>query len=132
MRRAVWCLVVGAVAFAVLTLAALEGGEVAVLETVDGTGAPRRTRTWIADEAGSVWIEAANPERPFLADLRARPALVLERDGARRPCTAAIAPNPDGHARIRRLLAARYGWADAWIALLADTRASLAIRLDCA
>jgi hypothetical protein len=132
MRRAAIALVVAAIAFGAVTLVALEGREVVVIETVDDAGAPRRTRTWIADDAGAAWIEAATPERPFVADLERRPSLVLERRGVRHACTAAIAPNPDGHARIRRLLADRYGWADCWIALVADTHASLGIRLDCA
>lgn len=132
MRPLIPALALAAAAFAIVTLVALEGREVVVVETTDASGAARRTRAWIADEAGAAWIEAASPERPFVADLRARPGLVLERGGARRTCTAAILPNPDGHARIRRLLAARYGWADRWIGLLADTRASLGIRLDCA
>jgi hypothetical protein len=44
---------------------------------------------------------------------------------------ASVASDPEGHARIRRLLAARYGWADRWIGLLADTSHSRAVRLDC-
>jgi hypothetical protein len=132
MRRALVALVVAAIGFGTVTLVALEGREVVVIETVDDAGAPRRTRTWIADDAGAAWIEAATPERPFVADLNRRPSLVLERHGVRQACTAAIAPNPDGHERIRRLLADRYGWADCWIALVADTHASLGIRLYCA
>jgi hypothetical protein len=120
------------IAFALVTVAALEGREVVVVETTDALGRPRRTRTWVADDAGSAWIEAANPDRPFLEDLQHVPALVLERGGVRRSCRAEVAANPDGHDRIRRLLRARYGWADCWIALVADTRRSLAVRLDCA
>jgi hypothetical protein len=132
MRTLVAAVVVVVVGFGVVTLAALEGKEVVVLETTDAAGAARRTRTWVADENGSAWIEAANPERDFLADLRRTSRLVLERRGARHDCTAEVEPNPEGHDHIRRLLAARYGWADCWIALLADTHASLAIRLACA
>jgi hypothetical protein len=132
MRRVAAALAFVPASFIAVTLLALEGREVVVVETTDAAGAPRRTRTWIADDAGTAWIEAANPERPFVADLRARPAVVLERDGQRRTCTAEILGNPDGHDRIRRLLAARYGWADRWIGLLADTHASLGIRLSCA
>jgi hypothetical protein len=47
------------------------------------------------------------------------------------PCRAAVVDNPDGHRRIRALLAARYGWADRWIGLLANTSGSLALRLSC-
>ena len=132
MRRALAALAVAGIVFAAVTLVALEGREVVVIETVDDAGGPRRTRTWIADDGGAAWIEAATPERPFVGDLRRRPSLVLERQGVRHACTAAIAPNPDGHERIRRLLADRYGWADCWIAMVADTHASLGIRLDCA
>ena len=132
MRRALAALALAAVAFAAVTLVALEGREVVVIETLDDAGGPRRTRTWIADDAGVAWIEAATPERPFVADVRRRPSVVLVRQGVRHVCTAVIAPNPDGHERIRRLLAERYGWADCWIALVADTHASLGIRLDCA
>jgi hypothetical protein len=132
MRRALAALVFAGVAFGAVTLVALEGREVVVIETMDDAGAPRRTRTWIADDAGAAWIEAATPERPFVADLHRTPTLVLERQGVRHACTAAIAPNPDGHDLIRRLLADRYGWADCWIGLVADTHASLGIRLDCA
>ena len=132
MRRALAALVVAGLAFGAVTLVALEGREVVVIETLDDAGAPRRTRTWIADDDGAAWIEAATPERPFVADVQRGSSIVLERHGVRHSCTAAIAPNPDGHERIRRLLADRYGWADCWIALVADTHVSLGIRLECA
>ena len=49
-----------------------------------------------------------------------------------RHCRTQVAANPEGHVRIRELLAAKYGWADCWIALVADTRRSLAVRIECA
>ena len=132
MRTIVRGLLVVLVTCGGVTLLALEGRVVVVVDTRDGAGAPRRTRTWIADEGGASWIEAADPERPFLLDLRRDPTLTLERDGSRRACRAAIEPNPDGHRHIRHLLAERYGWADRWIGLLADTTGSLAVRVECA
>ena len=130
LRGLALALLVGAVAFGGATLAALEGVEVVVLRT-GAAAAPRKTRTWIADEGTAALVEAANPERPFLRDLRADPALLLERGGAVRACRADILPNPGGHERIRGLLRARYGWADWWVGLLTDTSASVAVRLDC-
>lgn len=119
-------------AFVLVTIVALEGREVVVLRTFDAEGQVRKTRTWVADDDdGYTWIEAANPERPFLAQLRTRPEVGLDRGGTVYSCTAIVAPNPDGHQHIRRLLAAKYGWADAWIGLLTDTKASLAVRLQC-
>ena len=38
--------------------------------------------------------------------------------------------NPEGHRRIRELLAEKYGWADCWIGLLQDTSESVALRLE--
>jgi hypothetical protein len=116
LRGLALALLVGAVAFGGATLSALEGVEVVVLRT-GAAAAARKTRTWIADEGTAALVEAANPERPFLRDLRA--------------CRADILPNPGGHERIRGLLRARYGWADWWVGLLTDTSASVAVRLDC-
>jgi hypothetical protein len=120
-------LVLGAV-----TLVALEGAEVGVLRTAGGDGSERTTRVWLVDEAGATWIEAADPGRPFLRDVRADANVTLERGGTRRLCRAEVLPNPAGHDHVRRLLRRRYGWADRWIGLLADTSASVAIRLTCA
>jgi len=131
-RRAVVVLALAALTFGAVTVVALEGREVVVLETHDASGAARRTRTWIADDGDSLLVEAATPERPFVQDLAHDPTLVLERAGERRECTAEVVPNPGGHVRIRRLLAERYGWADRWVALVADTTRSIALRLTCA
>ncbi|HLY39307.1 MAG TPA: hypothetical protein VKU61_14780 [Candidatus Binatia bacterium] len=126
--------VLGGMALAVgfVTLVALEPREVVVVRTVDDAGERRDTRTWIADDAGFAWIEAANPERPFLRHLTARPDIELIRAGHVRRCRAQAMPNPDGHARVRELLARRYGWADCWIGMLTDTSRSVAVRLACA
>lgn len=117
--------------FVAITLIALEGREVVVLQTAGADGTVHRTRTWVADEDGAAWIEAANPDRPFLQDLQRNPTLTIERSGRQQQCRATVAANPDGHRRIRRLLAVKYGWADWWIGQLTDTSDSLAVRLDC-
>ena len=119
------------VAFGAVTLLALEGGEVVTVRTHDAGGRTRDTRTWIADEAGGAWVEAATPERPFLRDVMADPSLDVWRRGRWHHCRAAVAENPDGHERIRRLLADKYGWRDCWIGMLADTDRSLGLRIDC-
>ena len=113
------------------TLVALEGGEVVVVRTQDAAGTPRDTRTWVVDDADGTWIEAANPERPFLAQLTEHPGVQLKRGGQWTHCRAGVAANPAGHERIRRLLASKYGWKDRWIGLLTDTSRSLAVRLAC-
>jgi hypothetical protein len=131
LRRGLATVTVLILLFGVVTLVALEGREVVVLRTRGADGAEHAIRTWIADADDTTWVEAANPERPFLHDLARDPVLTLDRAGRARRCRASVAPNPEGHRRIRALLAAKYGWADCWIGLVADTRRSMAVRLDC-
>jgi hypothetical protein len=131
LRRGLGLGLVALLGFAATTLVALEGREVVVVRTHDADGEEHTTRTWIADAEGASWIEAANPERPFLQDVVRTSTLVLDRGGASHRCRASVLPNPTGHARIRELLAEKYGWADRWVALVADTERSLAVRLEC-
>lgn len=118
-----------ALVFGAVTWVALEGQEVVVLRTFDETGGVHEAHTWVADEDGYVWIESANTERPFYRRILAHPDIELERGGAVQRWRAEVVTSPDGHTRIRRLLAQKYGWADCWIGLLADTSDSRAIRL---
>ena len=120
---------VGAV-LAVATLLALEGREVVVLRTTDGQGRHHETRVWIADFEQASWVEAANPERPFYRDILAQPNVEIVRRGATQALRAHPVAGRAGHDLIRRLLAEKYGLADCWIGLLADTSRSIAIRLD--
>ncbi len=119
-----------ALLFGVVTLVALEGGEVVLLVTVDGDGARRETRAWVAQEGGDLWVEAANPERGFYRDIVAGSIIeVVGADGTR-TFRAQPLPNPAGQLKIRTLLRQKYGWADAWIGLIADTSNSIGIRLE--
>ncbi len=131
LRRAAVPVFVALGLFAVVTLLALEANEVVLLRTADAAGHERDTRTWVADDGGFAWVEAANPDRPFLGQLRVRPMIDVVRAGVVHRCRAEPVPNPDGHALVRRLLAAKYGWADRWIGMLTDTSGSIAVRLAC-
>ena len=129
-RRALVALCAAGLVLAAVTLLALEGVEVVQLRTTTADGGVRVTRTWIADADGIAWLESANPERPFLRDLEARPDIELVRGGAVLALRAEPVPGGAGHRKIRRLLAAKYGWADAWVGLLTDTSRSVAVRLE--
>jgi hypothetical protein len=130
LRRLAAVLAAAVLAFAAVTLLALEGREVVQLRTVTPEGGVRSTRTWVADADGAMWVEAANVQRPFLLDLRAHPDIELVRGGTVLPVRAVTVPGLDAHRKIRRLLAEKYGWADCWIGLLADTSHSEAVRLE--
>lgn len=116
------------IAFGAITLIALEGQEVVIVRTVDEQGKTHETRTWIADDAGAIWIEAATPARPFAQHITRSGWVEIVRGGGVRAYDASIEPNPTGHLRIRMLLAQKYGWADWWIGLLQDTSRSVAVR----
>src|SRR4051812_30789536 len=135
-RRPLAALLIGAALFGGVTIYALEGRGVAVIATTDANGSLRRTRVWYAEDDGALWIEAATALRPFYVDLARDPSVDVEVrsspfDAHPRHIRgrAALVPEPGGHTRIRALLAARYGWADRWIALLQDTSASRAVRI---
>jgi len=109
---------------------ALESREVVLLRTTSPGGEVAQTRVWIADADGAMWLEAATPERGWYRDLRARPRAELVRAGVARCVVARGEPGAEGHRRIRRLLRAKYGWADAWVGLLQDTSRSIPVRLE--
>ena len=119
-----------ALAFGGLTLYALEGQEVVVVRTHAPDGSLRETRTWVADDDGALWIEAAFVERPFYQQLLADPSVEIVRDGVTRRGRAVLVPNPDGHRHVRALLASKYGWADCWVGWLQDTSRSVAVRIE--
>jgi hypothetical protein len=135
-RRLLVAAVALAAVFGAVTLVALEGRSVAVLQTSSAGGDDHRTRVWFAEHDGALWIESATDSRPFYLDLQARPDLAIELMGppwARNTKVvrgrAELVPEPGGHDRIRTLLREKYGWADAWIALLQDTSGSRAVRV---
>jgi hypothetical protein len=108
---------------------ALEGREVAVLRTTAADGNVVETRVWVADEGGSPWVEAANDARPFYRNILQNPQVELVRNGRVEQFRAEPVTSPDGHLKIRRLLSEKYGWADCWIGLIADTSSSIAVKL---
>ena len=128
-RNVVLSLLALVVAFGATTLVALEGKDVAVLHTRDGTNHARRTRVWIAEDDGALWVESATPERDFYRDLLLRPELDVEHAGRAQRMVAQPVPGATGHDRIRSMLRDKYGWADCWVALLQDTSRSVAVRL---
>lgn len=129
-RTALVALGVALVGFATLTGVALESGGVAVLETRTPGGAPRTTRVWVAEEDGSLLVEAASAERPWYRDVLLDPVVSLAREGRVEAFRAVPEPGDAGHRRVREGLRARYGWRDAWVGLIQDTSQSIAVRLE--
>lgn len=118
------------VGFGVVTFAALESGGVARLETRAPDGTARRTRVWVAEAEGVLWLEAATPEREWYRDVLLDPVVSLDRDGRAEAFRATPEPGEAARRRLRGWLRERYGWRDAFVGLLQDTSRSIAVRLE--
>lgn len=120
----------------VLGILLVPEGEVATLSTVAPDGAEHETEVWVVegdglpgDDAGVVFLRAGSPRASWLARLRARPEVGLERGEERRAYVAV--PEDDSRIRegVNRAMAAKYGVADKLIALVFDQRESTPVRL---
>lgn len=130
LRAARWILG-AAVAFALVTWVALEGGDVSVLRTHAEGASWRSTHVWTVEgEEGALWVEAATPERPWLEDVRRDARVEIDHDGTTTWWSATPVEGEEAHAHVRALLREKYGWADRWVGLLQDTSQSIAVRLD--
>ncbi len=129
MKRALAALAALALALGAFTAWALESGDVAVLVTERAGGGVRETRVWWVEHEGALELEAATPERAWLAEALAAGEVELERSGRRERFRVVRSDAPEAHARIRALLREKYGLRDAWVGLLPGTSRSVAVRL---
>jgi reactive intermediate/imine deaminase len=118
------------VALAAFTWWTLEAGDVAVLVTKRPGGGARETHVWWAADGDALQLEAATPERAWLAEALAAGEVELERGGRRERFRVERSDGPEARARIRALLREKYGLRDAWVGLLQDTSRSVAVRLS--
>ena len=110
--------------------AAGERVEVAVLRTLDESGAPHDTKLWIVDHDGAPWVRVARPERQWFERLRRHPEIELVRQGA--PPQRVLAKpdaSPEARAALDAAFRAKYGATDWWYGVLLR-RAPVPIRLE--
>ena len=128
LRLSAW-LAAASLGLAGFTFWALEASDVAVLATQRPDGRTRETHVWWAAYADAIWVEAATPERAWLAEALASDGVELMRDGHGERFRVESAPGPKAHTRVRTLLRQKYGLRDAWVGLLQDTSRSVAVLL---
>jgi 2-iminobutanoate/2-iminopropanoate deaminase len=128
-RRAAGALLALLVAAAAFTAWALEAGDVAVLVTERAGAGVRETHVWWIARDGAVELEAATPERAWLAEALEAGEVALERDGRRERFRAERSDEPGARERVRAALREKYGLRDAWVGLLQDTSRSVVVRL---
>jgi len=129
-RRAIVALLALALAFALVTVAALELSDVARVETRTADGGTRSTHVWFAERDGALWVEAGTPENGWFVDVQRDDRVAIEIDGAPRSMRAVVVDDDGERARLRAALRERYGWRDAWVGLLVDASRSIPVRLE--
>jgi hypothetical protein len=102
------------------------GREVVVLRTQDPEGAWQETRLWIVDDGRHAWLHGG--DSTWMHNLRANPAVEVERGGQNHAYRAVLVPGP--HQEIHELLREKYGIADCWVRLIAGDEGSVPVRLD--
>lgn len=110
-----------------LQLIASESGEVVVLQTQDGD-AMARTRLWVVEDNGYLWLRSGGEGSRWYERLVAEPSVALERAGLSADYRAQ--PEPDRIHRINDLMAAKYGWRDTVVGwFVGDRSADVPVRL---
>jgi len=124
-----------AIGLVVFGLILLPDGEVATLSTFGADGTQHQTQVWVVDGNGSSanphgeLFLRTGPRTRWLARLRARPEVELERGGETHAYVAVVEESPEVRERVNRAMAAKYGVADRLIAFVFDQRRSTPIRL---
>lgn len=119
--------IVGLVGFGVEQYAA-ESGEVVVLTTQDDAGNPVETRLWIVDHDGYQYLRAGFDGAGWVQRMTANAEVEVVRNGIGAVYTAT--PDPSKTDTVNRLMAEKYGWADAYIGTIFPRNSTLAFRLE--
>ena len=105
-------------------------GEVVTLHTLDADDAWQTTPLWIVDLDSGSYLRAGTPdESGWLNRLRANPKARLERSTKVEEVT--LIESSAQREEVHLAMAAKYGWADAFVALVSgDRNDSLSLRID--
>jgi hypothetical protein len=106
-------------------------GEVVTLTTWDAGDHPRRSRLWIVEVDGAPYLRADLPGASWLARLRARPQVEVQRNGERARYQAVPVDDPAVREAVARAMAAKYGLLDELLgAVVRDDGRAQPVRLD--
>ena len=125
----VLALVVAALSFYGIVIAASESGEVVVLTTSDGKQS-FDTRLWIVDYDGAEWVRTGHSEKGWYRRIGSEPQVVLERNGFVSQRLAVPVTDPEVAAGVNAVFSEKYGIADRVVALSGDARKRVPVRLD--
>lgn len=113
-----------------VTVAALESGDVIRVETVNAqTQQLRETRIWFVHSDERLVLEAGKPDHPWVLDIMHVNHLRLSGQGLDGKYQSRLL-GPDSHDEIRRLMRAKYGWRDVWVGWIFDTSRSRMVLVE--
>jgi len=119
------------VGIVIVTYVALESGGVLEVETWNAeTNESRLTHIWFVEEAGETLLEAGNPENGWVKDLASNDKIILRGAGHDGEYSFKLDQSESGHREIRKRMRDKYGWRDAWIAMLFDVEKSRLVRVQ--
>ena len=134
LKRIFFALVLILIGFALITIAALESGQVLVVKTLmveemsEAGNEPRETHIWFVQSGGRLLLEAGTPENPWVVDLSSQDTLSLKGEGLDGTYHFKL-HDPASHETIRYLMEEKYGWRDSWISMIFDTSRSFMIEV---
>ena len=108
----------------------IDEGEVVELTTYDANAHEHETELWIVDVDGRRYVRADLPGADWLERLRARPEVLLRRDGVEERVTARPVDDPAVREAIARAMAEKYGFVDDLVGILRDEDAVVPVILE--
>jgi len=111
---------------------AVDEGEVVHLRTVGSDGLEAEADLWIVDFDGVSHLRANSGDAGWLAELRAKPEVRLQRDPDRewQSYRAVVVDNPIARERVEREMQKKYGYVEFLWDWVVDPEESIPIRLD--
>jgi hypothetical protein len=113
-----------------LTAIALDPGEVATLTTYNGDGKAYETQLWLVELDGATYLRAHYVRAEWLARLRERPEVELQRGEEQRGFTARVADDDATRRAVNDAMAAKYGVSDRLVRYFFGLRAAVPVRLE--
>jgi len=114
-----------------ITYIALEQNNVLIVESFDDSlQQARYTHIWYVESEGQIYLEAGNPQNPWVKDLKNKHTLAIQGANLDGWYAFSIGSSDDSHLQIRTLMRKKYGWRDWWITLLFDTSQSQLVTLS--
>ncbi len=110
-------------------MVASESQEVVVLHSTTASGETNETRLWVVDDGETAWLRSGGAKRPWLADVRGNPHVMLER-GDTRMKYRAVEGDAVARSLVDTLMREKYGLVDAIILGLEGSPSTFPVRLE--